>query len=208
MNSHHYLKQVEEKLQELAAETDAVKKSAEFQQYLDTMAKFWQYSYHNQLLIHFALPSATKVAGFKTWSSLGRRIKKGSKAIRILAPVTIKDDREEEVIVNFSPVTVFDLSQTEGQELPEMEIALKGDDQQKLLDSLMTFCEVKGIKLNFKELGVNGLYGYSQGGQIVVSSLDDVNMQVNTLVHEIAHELLHHDGEGKTLSKKQKEIQA
>src|SRR3989338_9943028 len=116
MNAHHYLKQVEEKLQELAAETDAVRKTAGFQQYLDTMAKFWQYSYHNQLLIHFALPSATRVAGFKTWSSLGRRIKKGSKALKILAPVT-RIEKEEEVIVNFHPVNVFDLSQTEGQEL-------------------------------------------------------------------------------------------
>ena len=211
MNAHHYLKQVEEKLQELAAETDAVRKTAGFQQYLDTMAKFWQYSYHNQLLIHFALPSATRVAGFKTWSSLGRRIKKGSKAIKILAPVTRiekNDDKEKEVIVNFSPVNVFDLSQTEGQELPDLEIRLKGDDQQKLLDSLMGFCEAKSIKLNFKELGVNGLYGYSQGGQIVVSSQDSVNTKVNTLVHEIAHELLHQQGEGKSLSKQQKEIQA
>ena len=52
------------------------------------------------------------------------------------------------------------------------------------------------------------MYGYSQGGQIVVSSLDSVNTKVNTLVHEIAHELLHQDGEGKMLSKQQQEIQA
>jgi len=84
MNAHHYLKQVEEKLQELAAETDAVRKTAGFQQYLDTMAKFWQYSYHNQLLIHFALPSATRVAGFKTWSSLGAGSRKAVKPSRFL----------------------------------------------------------------------------------------------------------------------------
>ena len=211
MTAHLYLNQIQDKLQELAAQTDEVKKSAEFQQYLDTMAKFWEYSYHNQLLIYFRMPTASQVAGFKAWQELGRKIKKGSKAIQILAPrirVEKKDGKDEEVICNYFPVNVFDISQTEGEELPDISIALKGDDQQKLLDSLMGFCEAKGIKLNFKELGVNGLYGYSQGGQIVVSSQDSVNTKVNTLVHEIAHELLHQAGEGKFLSKQQKEIQA
>ena len=68
MNSH--LQLVKEKLQELAAKTDAVKKSEEFQHYLDTMAKFWEYSYHNQLLIYFRMPTASQVAGFKAWQEL------------------------------------------------------------------------------------------------------------------------------------------
>ena len=206
MNSH--LQLVKEKLQELAAKTDAVKKSEEFQHYLDTMAKFWEYSYHNQLLIYFRMPTASQVAGFKAWQELGRKIKKGSKAIQILAPrirVEKKDGKDEEVICNSFPVNVFDISQTEGEELPDISIALKGDDQQKLLEALQNFCEVRQIKLDFKNLGVNGLYGYSQGGKVVVSSSDSVNMKVNTLVHEIAHELLHHPSE---LSKQQKEIQA
>lgn len=206
MNSH--LQLVKEKLQFLAAETDNVKKSAEFQQYLDTIAKFWEYSYHNQLLIYFALPTATKVAGFRTWSKLGRFVKKGSKAIHILAPFTgtkVNEQNEEEQYTYFVPVNVFDVSQTEGKELADLNIQLEGNDQQKLLDALTTFCEVKNIKLDFQNLGVNGLYGYSQGGRVVVSSGDSVNMQVNTLVHEIAHELLHHPSE---LSKQQKEIQA
>ncbi len=222
------VQQVEAKLQELATETDAVRKSAQFQQYLDAMAKFHDYSLHNQLLIFFRMPTASRVAGFKAWQELGRKIKKGSKAIQILAPrirVEKKDGKEEEVICNFAqrnndfsgkqmcteehisffPVSVFDISQTEGEELPELDVALQGNDQQKLLKALEEFCEVRNIKLDFKELGVNGLYGYSQGGRVVVSSKDSVNMQVNTLVHEIAHELLHHPS---TLSKQQKEIQA
>ena len=206
MNSH--LQLVKEKLQELAAKTDAVKKSEEFQHYLDTMAKFWEYSYHNQLLIYFRMPTASQVAGFKAWQELGRKIKKGSKAIQILAPrirVEKKDGKDEEVICNYFPVNVFDISQTEGEELPDISIALKGDDQQKLLEALQNFCEVRQIKLDFQNLGVNGLYGYSQGGKVVVSSSDSVNMKVNTLVHEIAHELLHHPSD---LPKQQKEIQA
>ena len=202
------VQQVEAKLKELATETDAVRKSAQFQQYLDAMAKFHDYSLHNQLLIIFRMPTASRVAGFKAWQELGRKIKKGSKAIQILAPrirVEKKDGKEEEVICNFFPVSVFDISQTEGEELPELDVALQGNDQQKLLEALGEFCEVRNIKLDFKELGVNGLYGYSQGGRVVVSSKDSVNMQVNTLVHEIAHELLHHPSD---LPKQQKEIQA
>ena len=212
MTAHLYLNQIQDKLQELAAQTDDIKKSAEFQQYLDTMAKFWDYSYHNQLLIHFALPTASRVAGFKSWQSLGRRIKKGSRAIKILAPLIRKEQDEEggeeDVIVNFRPVSVFDISQTEGDELPDLDVKLEGNDQQKLLEKLVEFCQAKNIKLDFKNLGVNGLYGYSMGGKVVVSSNDSVNMQVNTLVHEIAHELLHKGADRKELSKQQQEIQA
>ena len=202
------VKQVEDKVQQLAKETDAVRKSAEFQQYLDVMAKFWDYSYHNQLLIYFRMPTASRVAGFKAWQELGRKIKKGSKAIQILAPrvrVEKVDGKEEEVICNYFPVNVFDISQTEGAELPSIDVALSGEEHKQLLEALENFCEVRGIKLEYKNLGVNGLYGYSMGEKVVVSSKDSVNMQVNTLVHEIAHELLHKQS---SLDKKQKEIQA
>ncbi|MBU0460178.1 MAG: hypothetical protein KJ597_07335 [Nanoarchaeota archaeon] len=194
---------IKEKLQQLATETDAVKKSTVFKQYLDTMAKFWEYSYHNQLLIHFAMPSATRVAGFKAWQELGRQVKKGSKSIKILAPFKSKEDDDE--VVSFFPVSVFDVSQTEGAELPSIDIKLEGDDQESLLGYLEEFCSVKGIELKYQDLGVNGVYGYSKGGSIVVGSGDSVNMRVNTLVHEIAHELLHRNSKS---SKKQKEIQA
>ena len=72
----------------------------------------------------------------------------------------------------------------------------------------MEFCQAKDIRLEFAHLGVNGVYGYSKGGEIKVSSDGSVNTKVNTLVHEIAHELLHYTEEGKSLSKQQKEIQA
>lgn len=194
---------IKEKLQQLADETDTVKKSEVFKNYLDTMAKFWEYSYHNQLLIHFAMPSATRVAGFKTWQELGRQVKKGSKSIRILAPFKSKEEDEE--IVGFFPVCVFDISQTDGEELPELSIKLTGDDQTRLLGFLEDFCTARNIKLEYQDLGVNGVYGYSKDGAIVVSSNDSVNMKVNTLVHEIAHELLHRHSKS---DKKQKEIQA
>jgi len=131
-------------------------------------------------------------------------VKQGSKALRILAPFTGLDE-EDKAYTYFMPVNVFDVSQTEGEELPSLDVRLDGEDQKELFDSLLEFCSVKNIKVDFKDFGVNGLYGYSQGGSVKISSRDSLNTQVNTLVHEIAHELLHHPCD---LTKLQKEIQA
>ncbi len=95
MSTHDHLALVKDKLKQLAKETDDAKKSSEFQHYLDTMSKFWEYSYHNQMLIHIAKPEATRVAGFRTWTKLGRKVKSGSKAIRIVAPFVSKKVSEK-----------------------------------------------------------------------------------------------------------------
>ena len=210
MSAHDHLALVKDKLTQLAKDTDDAKKSAQFQNYLDTMSKFWEYSYHNQLLIHYAKPDATRVAGFQTWRKLGRQVKKGAKAIRIVAPFTSLKVNEksgkEEAVTYFSPVCVFDVAQTEGDELPDL-VRLPGDDYREVLTTLMEFCEISGIKLDFEKLGINGLFGYSRGGAIKIAAGESVNTQVNTLVHEIAHEILHW-GDRKDLTKQEKEIEA
>jgi hypothetical protein len=209
-----FVLEVVQHLKELAKETDEVKKSEFFKQYLETMSKFWKYSYHNQLLIVHQMPKASRVAGFRKWKELGRWVRKGSKAIRILAPRFQKtaelDEKsgeliEKEEVVDFIPVPVFDISQTEGEPLPEVEITVKGDNYKGFLDSLVEFCKSKKIKVDFKALRVNGLYGYSKGGQIAVTNTESINTQVNTMIHEVAHEILHIR---KTLSKQRTEIQA
>ena len=208
-----FMLEIMQHLRNLAKETDEVKKSEFFKQYLETMSKFWRYSYYNQLLIVHQMPKATRVAGFRKWREMGRCVQKGSKAIRILAPRFRKimelDENgalvEKEEVVYFVPVPVFDLSQTEGQPLPEVEISIQGDNYKGFMDNLLAFCESKKIKVNFKNLGINGLYGYSKGGQIAITNTESINTQVNTMIHEVAHELLHR---GKTLSKQETEIQA
>ena len=213
-HQNQLIKEIETNLKELAVETDTVKKSAFFKDYLETMSKFWQYSYHNQLLIHFRMPTATRVAGFNKWKQLDRQIKSGSKAIKILAPsirTFTKIDKNtltevEEKVTLFFPVNVFDISQTDGKPLPEIDIVVKGDNYNDFLQNLVSFCNDKNIKVNFENLGINGLYGYSKGGSIAISNQESINTQVNTMIHEIAHELLHK--EKKELSKQQKEIQA
>ena len=100
--------------------------------YLDSMSRFHRYSFGNVLEIARQAPSATRVAGMYAWNQLGRRVKKGEKGIRILAPIIgikRKKDTEAEkditkqntaVLVGFRNAYVFDVSQTDGAELPEM----------------------------------------------------------------------------------------
>ena len=206
---------VEQSVSRLADETDEVRKSGFFREYLDAMAKFWRYSYRNQLLIHVQKRDASRIAGFRKWNELGRKVLKGSKAIKILAPFTKKikekDSIGEEKEVSrtyFFPVNVFDVSQTSGKPLPEISLEVEGNNQQQLLNKLLEYCALQNIKTEFKELGINGLYGYSSGGKIAVDSKQSINTQVNTLIHEIAHELTHYSKEGKKFSRQEKEIQA
>jgi len=208
-------KLIEESVSQLANETTTVRKSSFFCEYLDSMAKFWRYSYRNQLLIHVQNSNASRVAGFRKWNELERHVNAGSKAIKILAPSTKKfiekdsNGKEKEVsITHFFPVNVFDVSQTSGKELPEIDLGVSGNDSKELLNNLLNYCKLQNIKVEFKKLGVNGLYGYSSGGKIAVDSTQNTNTQVNTLIHEIAHELTHYSAEGKKFSKQEKEIQA
>lgn len=211
--SNKLIKEIEANLKALASETDDFKKSEFFKNYLETMSKFWQYSYHNQLLIYFQKPEATRVAGFKRWQELNRKVLKGQRAIKILAPFTKKvkeinpetlEEAEREITL-FFPVSVFDISQTDGEQLPEISLSIIGDSYKGFLQALISFCEQNRIKVDFKSLGINGVYGYSKGGEIAVSNSESINTQVNTMVHEIAHELLHNESQ---ISKQQKEIQA
>jgi len=116
INAFELQNELENRLKELAIETDKVQQSEFFKNYLEIMSKFWNYSYHNQLLIFFQNKNAERVAGFVKWKEVGRRIKKGSKAIKILAPYVKKakalDPDTHELMeeeIRFFPVNVFDV---------------------------------------------------------------------------------------------------
>ena len=212
--TNQFLKEVVEHLKQLASETDEVKQSEFFKHYLDTMSRFWKYSYHNQLLIFRQMQKATRVAGFRKWQEMKRRVKKGSKAIKILAPYIKRiietdpktGEEKEKEITYFWPVSVFDESQTEGQPLPEIDIYIDGDSCKDFLKHLLDFCDSRNIKVDFINLGINDLYGYSLGGQIAIADTKSVNTQVNTLIHEVAHEILLHKDQ--KIDRQQREIQA
>ena len=107
--------------------------------YLTAMGRFHRYSFGNILEIARQKPDASRVAGLYAWNQLGRRVRKGEKGIRILAPVIgvrRKKDAEAEkdirtqnqaVLVGFRSAYVFDVSQTEGKDLPELSDRVSGD---------------------------------------------------------------------------------
>src|SRR5580698_7748164 len=104
--------------------------------YLKAIGRFHRYSLHNVLLIASQKPNASYIAGFRTWNELGRFVRKGEKGIMILAPIVRrKADKEEEReetsrrVDGFLPACVFDVSQTDGKELPQIG-TVEGDPRQ------------------------------------------------------------------------------
>jgi antirestriction protein ArdC len=102
--------------------------------YLKAIGRFHRYSLHNVLLIASQKPNASYVAGFRTWNELGRFVKKGEKGIMILAPIIRRNTQDEEKIpeeisrsiAGFRAAFVFDISQTDGKELPQIGV-VEGD---------------------------------------------------------------------------------
>lgn len=110
--------------------------------YLTAMSQFHNYSFQNILLIASQRPTATRVAGIRTWNELGRRVRRGEKGIMIFAPLigykrnlSIEQDqqtdahtaRPEPRLVGFRAVHVFDVAQTEGEDLPELTSTFSGE---------------------------------------------------------------------------------
>jgi hypothetical protein len=168
--------------------------------YLNAMSRFHNYSFGNILEIARQKPDAVRVAGLYAWNQLGRRVKKGEKGIRILAPIIglrRKPDAEAEkditaqnraVLVGFRAAYVFDVSQTEGPDLPE-PATVKGDAGENY-DRLLAFIERQGIALEFNERIAPAL-GVSYGGKIALLPGQSKAETFATLVHELAHEMLH-----------------
>jgi hypothetical protein len=157
-------------IEQLAHETDTARQSQLFRDYLRTSAAFWDYSWHNQMLIWRQRPDASFVGGFHTWLKCGRFVRKGEKGIAILAPMFFKDKRqkpeggEDEIQrIWFKVVYVFDISQTDGTPLPELPTKSVGERGQEMLSRLLHFAESRGIAVRFVErCTLNGAAGTSQ----------------------------------------------
>jgi hypothetical protein len=182
---------ITEHIQELAQATDAARVSEEMLRYLDMCSRFHKYSPCNVWLILMSLPNASHVAGFKKWQSMGRFVCKGEHGIPILAPIisTINKNsgEEEQRLIGFKVVYVYDVSQTNGDPLPEPPDWKSPEKNIELMTKLTQFAHDKGIQIQVKHIG-HDIQGVSIGGKIVV----DPEAGTKTLIHEIAHELLHH----------------
>ena len=196
-------------------------KSEHFKAYLAAMGRFHRYSFGNQLLIHLQKADAKRVAGFHTWKKLGRQVKKGEKAIRILAPVLLKLGGEstelkrilrediEEKVVTFRSACVFDVSQTDGKPLAEFaKVCGNPGIQTERLRCLITG---KGIKLEYSN-AIGPAQGLSTKGRIILREDLDQAEEFSTMAHELAHlEMLHQAGkssESKTVRETEAEAVA
>jgi hypothetical protein len=192
-------------------------KSDALTNYLTAMSRFHNYSFGNVLEIARQMPTATRVAGFWAWKNLGRSVNAGAKGIRILAPIVgvrRKKDEEAEkdittqntrILLGLRNAYVFDVSQTNGVDLPEMH-EVSGDPGQNI-DRLAAFLKAQGIALIYNEKIAPAL-GMSRNGRIDILPGQTKAEEFSTLVHETAHEMLHKAERRTVTTKTVRETQA
>jgi antirestriction protein ArdC len=133
------------------------------------------------------------VAGYRTWQSLGRQVRRGEKGIRIFAPMVVKDhDDEDRSVVLFKVVSVFAYEQTDGEPLPEIEwpvLATMPDE--RLYDQLVAVAESQGLTVSTTDSSTNGAQGWYLPATRTITLVDTFPpaSQVRTLLHELSHSL-------------------
>jgi antirestriction protein ArdC len=217
MKTEQAKKLTDESLERLA---EALKQgqSDVMRQYLAAMAKFHRYSFGNILLIYVQRPTATHVAGFHTWKKLGRYVRKGESGIAILAPMMLKAkieegegnqtgdrDAEPRPVLRFRAVCVFDVSQTDGDVLPQ-PTNVRGEPGE-FIAALKQLIDARHITLEYAEMYGTG-DGFSSGGRIVVRKDMPPAQEFAVLVHELAHEMLHQGSDRSATTKTTRETEA
>lgn len=189
---------------QLLAQVSELRTSKEWLDALVVAARFHDYSFGNWLLLWGQAAqrgeSVTRPAGYRTWQSLGRQVRKGEKGYQILAPVTrkVEDELDEgaasRVVVGFRVVTVFDVSQTEGEALPDCgPRLLEGDTGAAVLNNAIGLIEQAGFSYRLGELqGPNGTT-FPKSKEVVVEGRRSGAQITKTTVHELAHVLMHSD---------------
>lgn len=175
--------------------------SQRLEAYLRAMGRFHHYSFGNIMLIISQNPEATRVAGFHTWRTLGRAVRKGERGIAIFAPMMLKSkednapsdagattESESKPRLRFRVVYVFDVTQTEGDPLPALD-RVTGDPG-VMLERLEAAVRSSGITLVTAE-GLGGADGLSEGGAITLRAGLSPAERFSVLAHEWAHEILH-----------------
>ncbi len=194
---------------EIESAVERISDPEEWQRFLETMSRFHTYSFGNAMLILAQRPDATRVAGFKAWKSdFGRSVKKGEKGIWILAPMVREVDREnpttgevekQKRVVGFRGVTVFDVSQTEGEPLPEgpahryVNQLGEGEAPAGMRESLTSWIEAQGYTVDDADDigGANGSTSPLTKQVRILSSMTE-RQKAKTLAHEAAHIALGH----------------
>ena len=203
---------------------DALINSNDWKEYLKFASAQYRYSWNNQFLIWFQSSlkgfEATYVRGYKQWEAIDRTVKKGEKAMYVLAPmlahrcmekgceakakyfrdgriyICIKDSNHKvgKFLVGFKDVPVFDISQTEGEDIPQITLKDKCENAKpEIWDALVSLAESHDFKVIIGN--AKGAEGYCSHDkkEIVISSNADFGYQVKILAHEVGHLLMHKD---------------
>ncbi|HEY5588576.1 MAG TPA: LPD25 domain-containing protein [Candidatus Paceibacterota bacterium] len=234
------MKTLEEKKEELKNTMEMLENgvkevftSDKFQEYLTTMSKFHNYSVKNILWLQMQNPDARHIAGMKTWNKFGRKVNKGEKSLKVLAPYKHKKEIEMDKInpktnkayvdkagnvirekqsvewVSFKVVPVFDIAQTNGKELPTLINELDGNvnNYEYMKDSLV---EVAKIPIKFEDIknGSKGYYHLIENRVVIKEGMSE-EQTIKTMVHEITHSRLHSlDNQKDITERSTKEIEA
>jgi hypothetical protein len=173
---------------------------------------FHNYSINNLILAYFQLPDFSLLGSFGAFKKVGRTVKKGEKAIRILAPNRYKIEdpetgEEKYILKGFRPAPVFDISQTEGEEL---NLGCSELIQGESAVTFETIEKVSPVPVEIKELGSSN--GRTNGDWIQINPKENKTAMITTLIHEIAHIRLGHCKENNILAETEersvKEIEA
>lgn len=194
---------------EIDAAVQRMADPAGWKAFLESAAKFHQYSLHNTLLAISQNPDATLLAGYKDWQRKhGRTVRKGEKAIWIYAPATRRvteadpdsgEEQKTQQVVGFRPVPVFDYASTEGAPLPQPprvdSTPLDGDAPAGLLDHLAQQITERGFTLDDEQLdGRDGYTNFTEH-RVVVDQNASSRQRALILAHELAHIALGHGGQ-------------
>ena len=167
--------------------------------YLTFLSKFHAYSVNNTIAIFSQRPEATLVASFTDWKKRGRSVRKGERGIQIIAPHTYKEINpqtgEEENRLAFHLAHCFDVSQTTGKDLPESPCHMLVGNVTDYIPIREALCQIAPVYVEFKDINnsANGYFDRSNCVIVVKDSLSELQT-VKTLIHEIAHALLHAKG--------------
>ena len=189
--------------------------SEQFKSFLDTMSKFHNYSLNNIHLLKMQNPNVSRVASFNKWKTdFERTVKKGSKALKIWVPYQVKTkisanqnelsfspsetemEEKEVTVTRFKLGNVFDVSQTEGKELPKAINELTGSvkDYEDLYRAAKAVSMDNQVSINFEEIkreGANGYYSPNENRIVISKGLKGQEHILKTIFHEMAHSDLH-----------------
>jgi hypothetical protein len=204
--AEYHKAQREEAHDRLEAAVESLQSSDGFKAWLSARAKFHTYSFNNTLLILWQCPEASRVASAKVWKELDRHPVKGSTSLKVFAPIewnvecsasdigakwNAKRKRYERKVKSFKLVPVFDVSQTDGEPLPNVEVAdVEGDSHAHLEAKLIKLAKSHGYKVITEDMtdGTGGYCDYTRK-IIALGSHQSPNGRVRVLVHECAHML-------------------